>query len=49
MEFIKSKIKEKRGGYANETGLKVGENNHGRNSCFKNYSTVRQINNIITY
>jgi len=35
MEFIKSKVMETRGGYANEIGLNVGrKNNHGRNSCF---------------
>ena len=44
MEFIKSEIMETIRGYANETGLKVGKkNNYGRNSCFKNYSKVRQV------
>jgi hypothetical protein len=50
MEFIKNKIIETRGGYASKTGLKAGKkNNHERNSCFKNYSKVREVENIIPY
>jgi len=50
MEFIKNKIMKTRGGYAKETGLKMGnKNSQVRNSFLKNYSKVREVKNIIPY